>query len=107
MDQVLAAYPNDVKLVFKHLPLPMHPEAKPAARLSQPVSRANSGRCMTNSFDNQANLSAEFYTKTAEKLGLNMENSKQIFRLLQANKSVDEDMELGQRTASKARQVSS
>lgn len=31
MEEVLQKYPNDVKFVFKHFPLPFHPWAKPAA----------------------------------------------------------------------------
>ncbi len=31
MEDVLKKYPNDVKFVFKHFPLPMHPWAKPAS----------------------------------------------------------------------------
>ena len=31
MEEVLKKYPNDVKFVFKHYPLPMHPWAKPAS----------------------------------------------------------------------------
>ena len=31
MDEVMKAYPNDVKLVFKQMPLGFHQMAKPAA----------------------------------------------------------------------------
>lgn len=31
MEEVVAKYPNDVKFVFQHFPLPFHPWAKPAA----------------------------------------------------------------------------
>jgi protein-disulfide isomerase len=32
LQQVLAAYPDDVRLVFRHYPLPFHERARPAAR---------------------------------------------------------------------------
>ena len=32
LDEVVAAYPEDVRLVFKHFPLPMHADAEPGAR---------------------------------------------------------------------------
>ncbi|MEM7152255.1 MAG: DsbA family protein [Myxococcota bacterium] len=34
MDEVVDGYPQDVKLVFKQFPLPMHAQAEPAARAS-------------------------------------------------------------------------
>ncbi len=34
LKQVRTAYPNDVRIVFKHTPLPFHPRAAPAAELA-------------------------------------------------------------------------
>lgn len=34
VEQVLKEYPNDVRLVIKHFPLPFHPNARPAAKLA-------------------------------------------------------------------------
>jgi protein-disulfide isomerase len=98
MDQVVKAFPNDVRLVFKHLPLPMHPEAKPAARATFAAAKQGKFWEMHDAlFDNQANLNSEFYTKTAEKLGLNMEKFKADMESPEASKAVDADMELGQK----------
>ncbi len=35
VEQLLAAYPTDVRLVFKHFPLPQHPNARPAANAAE------------------------------------------------------------------------
>ena len=34
LDQLMQKYPNDIRIVFKHNPLPFHPRAKPAANFS-------------------------------------------------------------------------
>ncbi len=34
LDELATAYPKDVRIVFRHLPLPMHPDAQPAAEAS-------------------------------------------------------------------------
>lgn len=38
VDEVMKAYPNDVRVVFKHLPLDFHPMAMPAARYFEAVA---------------------------------------------------------------------
>jgi protein-disulfide isomerase len=35
IEQVLALYPADVRLVYKHFPLPQHPSARPAANAAE------------------------------------------------------------------------
>ncbi len=76
-EEVMKAYPNDVKLVFKHLPLPMHPEAMPAAKASLAAHKQGKFWEMHDAlFENQGGLGADFYTAQAAKLGLNVEKFK-------------------------------
>ncbi len=35
LDQIMEEYPNDVKLIYRHFPLPSHPYAKKAAEASE------------------------------------------------------------------------
>lgn len=73
MDEILKAYPNDVRLVFKHLPLGFHEMAKPCALAT--MAAANQGKFWEMHdafFENQGSLSEEFIVATAEKLGLDM-----------------------------------
>jgi protein-disulfide isomerase len=72
-EQVLKEYPNDVKLVFKNLPLPFHKEAKPAAIAAAAAN--NQGKFWefhNELFANQNSLGADFYKATAKKLNLDM-----------------------------------
>jgi len=42
LHELLARHPGEIRLVFKHLPLPFHPSARPAARLAE-AARKKSG----------------------------------------------------------------
>ena len=95
MDEVLKAYPKDVKVAFKHLPLPFHPEAKPAARATIAAQRQGKFWEMHDLlFNNQQSLSAEYYPKAAQQLGLDMAKFNKDFADPAVEKIVDADMEL-------------
>jgi len=95
MEDVLKEYPKDVKLVFKNLPLPFHPQAKPAARAS--LAAANQGKFWEmhdELFNNQSSLSDETYMKLAKKIGLDMEKFKADYADPKTAKMVDDDAAL-------------
>ena len=74
MEQILKAYPNDVKIVFKHMPLSFHKMAKPCALATIAAGKQGKFWEMHNEFfDNQGSLSDEFIVDTAKKLGLNID----------------------------------
>ena len=69
MEEVTKMYPKDVRLVFKHLPLPFHNEAMPAAKASMAAGKQGKfWEFHDELFNNQGGLNADFYVKTAEKL---------------------------------------
>ena len=71
MDQVLQAYPKDVNFIYKQYPLPMHPNADPAARASLAAAKQGKYWEMHDElFKNSRNLSPETIKGLAEKLGL-------------------------------------
>jgi protein-disulfide isomerase len=75
--QVLKAYPNDVKIVFKNLPLPFHNEAEPAAKAA--LAAGKQGKFWEfhdELFANQQKLGDAFYEETAKKLGLKVDQWK-------------------------------
>ncbi len=77
VSQVMKMYPNDVKVAFMHKPLPMHPEAEPAAKASTAAGKQGKFWEMHDAlFANQDKLSAAFYEEQAKKLGLNVEQFK-------------------------------
>ncbi len=95
MDQILKAYPKDVKIAFKHLPLDFHKNAKPAALATLAAGKQGKFWEMHDIFfDNQSSLSPEFITATAEKLGLNMDKFKADMASDELAKQVEADMKL-------------
>ena len=73
-EQVLDKYPDSVKIVYKHYPLPSHKEAFPAALAS--LAAAEQGRFWEyhdELFLNQDSLSSEKYLEIAKGLGLDLQ----------------------------------
>jgi protein-disulfide isomerase len=98
MAQVLKAYPNDVKVAFKHLPLPFHQNAKPAALASFAAQKQGKFWEFHDAlFANQRNLTPEFFTQTATKLGLNMEQFKKDMASPEAEAAVKNDSDTAQK----------
>jgi len=73
IEQVLDKYPDDVKIVFKHYPLPFHQQAMPAALASMAAEKQ--GRFWEYHdalFQNQSRLSEATYMEIAKNLGLDL-----------------------------------
>jgi protein-disulfide isomerase len=94
--QVLKMYPNDVKVAFKHKPLPMHPEAEPAARATWAAQKQGKFWEMNDMlFGNQDKLASAFYEEAAKKIGLNVEQFKKDMASPEAAAAVKADAEQG------------
>ncbi len=73
VDQVLEAYPQNVNFVYKNFPLPMHPNANPAARAALAAGRQGKFWEMHDElFRHSGDLSAQTIRGIAEKLRLNL-----------------------------------
>lgn len=95
MAQVMKMYPNDVRVVFKHLPLDFHAKAEPASRAAFAAGKQGKFWEFYNAlFDNQNKLSDAFYDEQAKALGLNMEKFKADMNSEEAKKAVQADKEL-------------
>jgi len=95
LSELVKAYPNDVKVAFKNLPLPFHPQAKPAAIAALAANEQGKFWEMYDElFKNQQNLADEFYTATAQKLGLDMTKFAADLKSEKLAKQVDDDMQL-------------
>jgi protein-disulfide isomerase len=73
IEDVLKAYPNDVKFVFKNFPLSMHPQARSAAKAS--LAAAEQGKywqMVDLLFQNNQVLSEDKYKELAGQLGMNV-----------------------------------
>lgn len=98
MNEIAKAYPKDVKIVFKNLPLAFHQEAKSSAQAALAAGKQNKFWEMHDIlFDNQSQLGQEFYLKTAADLGLNVEKFKKDMASAEIEKQIEEDMQLAQK----------
>lgn len=97
MEQVLKAYPNDVKIVFKNMPLSFHQFAEGAAKAALAAGKQGKFWEMHDAlFKNQQELDEESLVKRATELGLNVDKFKTDMNSEEIAKQVKEDMELGQ-----------
>jgi protein-disulfide isomerase len=95
MEEILKAYPKDVRIVFKNLPLPFHKQAEPAARAALAAGKQGKFWEMHDAlFENQKKLNSAFYEELATKLGLNMDQFKKDYESEDLKKAVKDDAEL-------------
>ena len=89
----MKAYPNEVKLIFKNFPLPMHPQAKPAAKAALAAQKQGKfWEFYDILFANQGSLSPEFYLKKATELGLNIDKFKADMASPEVAKQLETDI---------------
>lgn len=76
-DQLVKLYPNDVKIVFKNLPLDFHPQAMPAAKAALAAGKQGKFWEMHDTlFNNQKSLNEAFYEEAAKNLKLDLTKFK-------------------------------
>lgn len=98
MAAIAKAYPNDVKIAFKNLPLAFHQEAGSAAKAALAAGKQNKFWEMHDLlFDNQSQLGQTFYEKSAADLGLNVEKFKKDMISAEIEKQIEEDTQLAQK----------
>jgi protein-disulfide isomerase len=92
MEKILKEYKGKVKLIFKHLPLPFHAQALPAAKAA--VAAGNQGKFYEyhdELFKNNKKLSDKLYTDVAKKLNLNLEKFNKDMASAATAKIIKED----------------
>ena len=99
VEEVLAAYPDNVNFVFKNFPLGFHPQAKPAAKAA--LAAREQGKyweMMDLLFQNGQNLSDETFQKLAGQLSLDVERFMKDYKEKDAEweKLIAEDMSLAE-----------
>lgn len=94
--EVLKAYPNEVKLVFKHYPLSFHAQAKNAAKAS--LASAEQGKFWEMHdaiFENFNKLSDEKFKELAAQIGLNVEKFTADYSSNKFDQQIQQDITLG------------
>jgi len=95
IDEVLKAYPNDVKFVYKQFPLPMHANAMNAARAALAASKQGKYWPMYETlFANQRALDTESLKKYAQQVGLDVPQFEKDMASPEIQKQIDDDMSL-------------
>jgi Protein-disulfide isomerase len=99
VEEVLKAYPNDVRVVYKHLPLDFHPMAMPAARYFEAVAMQGmdkAAKFYKLVFENQGELRTKkdaFLKDSAKKAGADMKKVEKDLNSEAITKIIEADME--------------
>ena len=98
LKQVLEAYPNDVKLVFRHFPLERHPEAKIAAEAAECAARQGKfWEYHDRLFASPSAISVIHLGVIAEEVGLDRPTFSTCLETGASRTRVNEDLERGVR----------
>ena len=93
LEEVLKKNKESVKVVFKHLPLQMHKQAKPAARAAIAAQEQGKFWQMHDAlFADSKNLNPEMIEKAAAKIGLDMEKFKADWASAATEEKLTKDM---------------
>lgn len=96
LDNVLKEYPGQIKVVFKNLPLPFHEKARPAAIAALAAQKQGKFWEMYDAlFENQEQLTPEFFEAAAAKLNLDMAKFKaDLADSKELSAQIDQDIQL-------------
>jgi protein-disulfide isomerase len=96
VDQVLEAYPKEVKFIYKEFPLPMHSNALPAARAALAAGKQGKFWEMHDKlFANQRTLSPENIKQFAQDIGLDMAKFEQDMASPEVEQQINEEKQQG------------
>lgn len=95
-NEIMKAYPNDVKFVFRHQPLSFHPNAMPAAKASMAAHKQGKFFEMHDKlFAGQKDLSPAKYEQFANELQLNMAKFKADLESSEIAEQIKKDSDYG------------
>jgi protein-disulfide isomerase len=100
VDQVLKAYPNDVKFVYKQFPLTsIHPHAMGASKAALAAGKQGKFWEMHDKlFENNRALQPEKLKEYAQQIGLDAAKFEQDMNSPEIQKQIDEEMKLAQQS---------
>jgi protein-disulfide isomerase len=93
LERLLEEYPDELRIVYKHLPLSFHERALPAAKAS--VAAGEQGRFWEFHdalFENQKELTDEKFMEIAASLGLDTEQFQRDYQSVETATRVAQDM---------------
>ncbi len=96
LNQVLEAYPKDVKLVFKDFPLSFHKQAKNAAKAARAAGEQGKYWEMHDLiFEKYSTVNEAMFKEFAGKLNLDMNKFNADFSSTKYDKLIEQDINLG------------
>jgi len=93
LEEILKAYPSEVKIALKHMPLPMHSQAKAASYAT--IAAGKQGKLWeyyAALFANQQQISPAFFEQKAKDLALNIDQFKKDMDSAETKAIVEADM---------------
>jgi protein-disulfide isomerase len=91
--QIVEAYPDDVRVVYKNYPLPFHKQALPAAKAAVAAGKQGKFWEMHDKlFENYRTLNDDVYATYASEIGIDVEKFKSDMASDEVKKIVDQDM---------------
>jgi len=98
LQQLEQAYPKDVRIVWKHQPLPFHQQAMPAALAAEAAREQGKFWQMHDlMFQNQSTLSPAQYEQWAKQVGLDAKRFQAALSSEKLRARIQEDSQLGNR----------
>jgi protein-disulfide isomerase len=96
VDQVLQAYPTQVKFIYKEFPLPMHSNAAPAARAALAAGNQSKFWEMHDKiFANQRAIGPDNLQQYAREIGLDMAKFEHDMASPEVQQQINEEMQQG------------
>jgi protein-disulfide isomerase len=98
LDEAQRTYGDKLRIVWKHQPLPMHPNALPAARAAEAAREQGKFWPMHDRlFAAQRELSPETYERIAKDLGLDLRRYNDSLKAAKGLSRIEEDQRLASR----------
>src|SRR3989338_2763343 len=93
VEALTKAYPNQLRFVYRHFPLPQHKFAKDAAYAAEAAGKQGKFWEMSNLlFENQESISPELFPKLADELRLDLEQFKKDMESQEIKDKVEADL---------------
>ena len=103
LEEAQRTYGDKVRIVWKHQPLPFHPNALPAAKAAEAAREQGKFWQMHDRlFQAQRELSPDAYERIARELGLDLRRFQESVKGGKAQTRIDEDQRLAARIGAQA-----
>lgn len=100
VNELKKEYGKKIRFVFKHFPLPMHPDAKPASEASLCVQEQDKDKFWKYHdvlFENQRELGADKLKEYAKRVGADVKKFEECVAAKRYEKQVEKNMEEGRK----------